>query len=362
MPFNIIRDDITRVKCDAIVNAANSSLLGGGGVDGAIHRAAGSELLAECRTLGGCDTGDAKATKGYKLPCKYVIHTVGPVWQGGNSGERELLESCYQNSLELALSLGCGSVAFPLISAGVYGYPKDEAISVAADTIGEFLCQHDMEVTLVLFDSTAAAISRTLYDSIAEYIDDSYAAAHYDGVSRFVGAAAANMAAADMAGAAPKQKLGFFHKEKKEKRVKGEIAPMMPAPQLTEALCDEEVSLESFLAAQDETFSESLLRLIDEHGMTDAETYRKANVDRKLFSKIRTDRNYKPKKQTALAFAIALKLDLNDTVSLLSKAGYTLSDSLKFDLIIKYFIQNANYDIFEINRALFAFDQTLIGC
>ena len=367
MPFNIIRDDITRVKCDAIVNAANSSLLGGGGVDGAIHRAAGSELLEECRTLGGCGTGDAKATKGYKLPCKYVIHTVGPIWRGGNSGERELLVSCYRKSLELALSLGCESVAFPLISAGVYGYPKEEAITVAVGTIREFLDGHDMDVTLVLFDRTAAAISRTLYDSIAEYIGDAYADAHDDSAARKMFGNAMPMGAA-MSSAQPSKPgriAGLFRKEKTAKKRSEDVAdaaPMMPVPEVLEEVCDEEVSLESYLASRDESFSEALLRMIDERGLTDAETYRKANIDRKLFSKIRSDRGYRPKKQTVLAFAIALELTLPETLSLLSKAGYTLSDSLKFDLIIKYFISRGSYDIFEINRALFAFDQTLIGC
>ena len=326
MPLLFIRNDITKMPVDAIVNAANESLLGGGGVDGCIHRAAGPELLAECRRLGGCRIGEAKLTGAYRLPCRYVIHTVGPVWRGGGHGEREQLVSCYRASLLLAQEHGCETVAFPLISSGIFGYPKDQALRVAVDTIGAFLLEHDMTVYLVIFDRRAYQISGKLFADIAEYIDDHYVEAHTDlGAERL--------------------RRGALHRE---------MAVPMCTPMAAPALDD-------LLEHLDAGFSETLLRPIDRSRKKDSEVYKKANVDRKLFSKIRNNPNYKPSKPTALAFAIALELDLAETKDLLARAGYALSASSKFDVVVEYFIRQGNYDIFAINEALFAFDQSLLG-
>ncbi len=171
MPLYFIKADITKMEVDAIVNAANETLLGGGGVDGAIHRAAGPELLAECRTLHGCETGDAKITRGYKLPAKYVIHTVGPMWDGGDYGEKELLESCYKKCLKIAEEHGLKSIAFPLISAGVYGYPKAKAMRVAVDMITEFLKDHDMTVYIVLFNDSLLEIAKKLFGNEIGFVN-----------------------------------------------------------------------------------------------------------------------------------------------------------------------------------------------
>ena len=341
MPLEIIRNDITNVQADAIVNAANTSLLGGGGVDGAIHRAAGPGLLTECQTLGGCKVGEAKITKGYQLPAKYIIHTVGPVWHGGNNNEEKLLADCYKNSLALAKEYKLESIAFPLISSGAFGYPKDKALKTAMSIIGEFLLSNDMTVYLVVYDKASVILSEKLFLSIKQYIDDRYIEEH------------------------PGDRNNRL-----ELRSLKEEYPMAAYPMEASLLSSMESavparkrkrSLEDMIKQMDETFSQRLLRLIDEKGMTDSETYKKANIDRKLFSKIRNDINYKPSKPTAIAFAIALRLNLDETQDLLHKAGYALSHSSKFDIIIQYFINEGNYNIFEINEALFAFDQNLLG-
>ena len=255
MPFYMIRGDITKLQVDAIVNAANNSLLGGGGVDGAIHRAAGPKLLEECRTLGGCETGQAKLTGGYNLPAKYVIHTVGPIWGGGNRGERELLVACYRNSLELASKEGCKTLAFPLISAGVYGYPKDQAVQVAVETIQSFLLTHDVSVTLVLFDRDAATVSKSLFTDISSYIDAQFIKEH-----------------ADQGPECVRREVAFYRDA-----VKGmPMSAGVPGSQ------------KEALSHIDESFSQMLLRKIDAAGLTDAQCYKKANIDRKFFSKIRS--------------------------------------------------------------------------
>ena len=349
MPLYIVRNDITHMNTDAIVNAANESLLGGGGVDGCIHRAAGPKLLAECRRLHGCRTGDAKITGAYDLPCKYVIHTVGPVWHGGRNGERELLVSCYRKSLQLAKENLCETVAFPLISAGVYGYPKDQALRVAEETISAFLAENEMTVYIVIFDKRSYQISRERFAGIASYIDDRYAEEHQDIYSVRLKRVQETAAYREMPDAAHDAEMSA-----------PEALPLGAAAG-QRAPAERHSSPEDALRQMDESFSEMLLRKIDESGMTDAQCYKKANIDRRLFSKIRSDRLYRPSKQTAVAFAVALELPLDETGELLKKAGYALSHSNKFDIIVEYFILNGNYNIFEINEALFAFDQSLLG-
>ena len=334
MPLEIVRNDITKMAVDAIVNAANASLLGGGGVDGAIHHAAGPGLLAECKTLGGCQPGKAKITGGHRLPARYVIHTVGPVYRDGKQGEPALLASCYQQSLALAKAYHCETVAFPLISSGVYGYPVAQALKVAVDAISAFLLENDMTVYLVVFDKAAYQISGKLFSDIAEYIDDHYVEEHCDEV--FEG-----------------------------RRIPSPCSrSMRNSSEADFCVCkamEEEIDLDIKLRQLDESFSQMLLRKIDEKGITDAQCYKKANIDRKLFSKIRGDVHYKPSKPTAIAFAISLELSLEETEEMLKKAGFALSHSNKFDIIIEYFISKGNYNIFEINEALFAFDQSLLG-
>ena len=354
MPFNIIRDDITRLETDAIVNAANSKLLAGGGVCGAIFSAAGvDELQKECDKIGYCGIGESVITKGYKLKAKHIIHTVGPIYGQDPSNEESQLYSCYKSSLELAKKKKLNSIAFPVISSGIYGYPKAEAIKIATRAIKEFLEDNEMDVYLVVYDQKTFQISEKLFNDVQSYIDeklvkpDDRRRVPEDGAVR----ESYNMFA-------PQQAMQDACIEERM-----EAPKMYPSATIGSADAKglkKKKSLEDLMNMKVETFSEMLLRMIDEKGMTDVEVYKRANIDRKLFSKMRK-RDYTPKKITVVALIIALKLNMKEARELLGRAGFAFSQSSKFDIIIQYFIEQQKYDIFEINETLFAFEQQLLG-
>ncbi|MBQ5354660.1 MAG: macro domain-containing protein [Clostridia bacterium] len=376
MPFTFVHGDITEMEADAIVNAANPSLLGGGGVDGAIHRAAGPELRKECAGLGGCVPGEAKRTAAYNLRAKYVIHTVGPVWEGGGHGEAEILASCYRNSLKLAAESGCASVIFPLISAGAYGFPKRVALTVAEEAIGAFLADgHDeMDVRLALYDPpyTLRAEYRELIRDLGRRSSPAVPVSASRPAPVPGRKKSSRQEKADKSGEREKQAAGnsrepapshflsalSLRKDAAGYPFDGGVSAEGAADS---AAAPPDISLEQALSMIDESFSEMLLRKIDERGMKDSECYRRANVDRKLFSKIRSDPHYRPSKTTAIAFAVALELSIEETEELLLKAGYALSPSAPFDVIVRFFIERGNYDIFSINEALYAFNQKQLG-
>ena len=346
MPLQIIRQDITKMKVDAIVNTTNEEMVGYSGVDLAVHTAAGPMLDEECRKIRPLGLGTAKITGAYNLDAKYVIHTSGPVWRGGFVGESIILKSCYIESLKLAVANGCESVAFPLISAGVYGYPKDQVLKFAIQVITEFLFEHELMVYLCVFDRKSYEFSRVIFNEIKSFIDDDYVeeiCADFDSeIELFESRVLTNeIRRRDREIPAPK------------------LCASMPAP---ESSVDNK-TLQEYMKAMDKSFAWKLFDLIDSKGMTDVECYKKANIDKKTFSKIKCNPDtYKPSKQTAVAFAIALELTLDETQDLLASAGLTLSRSFTFDKIIRYYLQKGVYDIFEINEALFEFDQMLLGC
>ena len=341
MPLQIIRQDITKMRVDAIVNTTNEEMIGYSGVDLAIHTIAGAELDAECAKLAPLGLGQAKLSGAYGLPCKYVIHTSGPVWRGGLVGESIILRSCYIESLKLAVKNNCRSVAFPLISSGVYGYPKDQVLKFAIQTITEFLFEHELTVYLCVFDKESYSFSQKLFSDIQEFINDEYVDDHdedfYDNYD-------------DSVNELPMAKC-----------IQAPMCADVMMPRNYEMSSAAGKSLREYMEQMDRSFQEMLFDLIDESGMTDVECYKKANVDKRTFSKIKSNKDYKPSKQTVIAFAISLQLDLDTTQELLATAGFTLSKSKVFDKIIRYFIHKGNYDIFEINEALFEFDQQLLG-
>lgn len=409
MPFQIVRNDITSMKADAVVNTANPEAAYARGTDAAVYQAAGAEkLLAARRKAGFIATGEAAITSAFLLDAKYIIHTVGPVWQGGLHGESDMLRLCYKNSLHLALEHGCESIAFPLISTGTYGFPKEEALLTALSAIRDFLSEEEMTVYLAVFDRESFELSGKLFTDIDSYIDENYVSEklshEYDLASASASSASAPSAPAPSAppsysgsiqppmeaklppdSDALTKKMGRnalrLPKSKPQtqpqsaKRPKSTAPAMQPQaaqPRETEravssfhhpesTLPMSERSIDDVIAELGETFQQRLLRLIDASGLTDVAVYKKANLDRKLFSKIRCNANYRPKKATAIALALALELNLDETKDLLSRAELALSPSSKFDLIIQYFIDRKVYDIYAVNLALFKHGQPLLG-
>ena len=413
MPFIIQRSDITTMQADAIVNTANPLPIIGPGVDAGIHQKAGAALLAARKEIGRIAFGDAAITPAFGLNAKYVIHAVSPVWDGmqENSPSKEpplstqataLLESCYTKSLELALAHGCESIAFPLLAAGNNGFPKDVALQVAVSAFSKFLMKHEMQIYLVVFDQSAFALSEKLFSSVQSFIDDTYmveksleeyqvpGARNVRGkklgfkeapVNRRVQASKycdSVCEAPSEESALPPLPCGSTPLEDRATKPLDSTplkdrspkpmdsaplmsAPMLSAPHTSAPSTSAPRKLENLMKEMDESFSERLIRLIDQRGMKDPDVYKRANIDRKLFSKIKNNVHYKPSKATAIAFAIALQLSLEETRDLIGRAGYALTHSSKFDIIIEYFLREGNYDIFEINQVLFAFDQPLIG-
>lgn len=331
MPFHIVRQDITKMQVDAIVNAANTALQMGGGVCGAIFNAAGAQKMqTACDKLAPIQMGEAAVTPGFALPAKYVIHAAGPAYHPSDRERcRKLIRSAYTESLKLAMKHRCQSIAFPLISSGIYGYPKAEALEVAKEAIEAFLDEHDMEVYLAVFDKSAFVLSRALLGGVESYIDQHYVDAHQPKGRNLLGVESEALAYA---------------------------APSMPLPMMAPS-----AALDDLMERLDEPLSDTLLKLIDAKGKTDVEVYKRANIDRKLFSKIRKGHGYTPRKPTILALAIALEMTLPETDDLLERAGYALSHASKFDVIVEYFIVSGRYDIFEINEVLFQYDQPLLG-
>lgn len=341
MPLYIVRSDITKMVADAIVNPSNEELNPSGGVDELIHEAAGRELYAACRALGGCKVGEAKATPAFALKAKYVIHTVGPRWQGGNFGEQQLLASCYRSCLMLAYELECESVAIPLISSGTHGYPKDRVLKEAVSAITAFLLEYDMTVNLVVYDGDSYEFSERLFGEIKSYLDGG----DYSSVcSRITLERRLDQrkSCIPVSSSANPSGRGRRH--------------VIRHSELTASR-----SLEQMLSDIELGFSATVMRLIRERGMKGYECYRLANVDKKIFSKMKNNPDYRPSKITAICFAIALRLNPEETDSLLRTAGYSLSKSSRFDIIVEYYISRGKYDIMEINQTLFEFDLPLLG-
>lgn len=382
MPYQIIRNDIVKMRVDAIVNPTDSWYSGSGGTDERVHRFAGKEMDRACAELPEIDEGMVAVTEGFDLPCRFVIHTIGPVWEGGEHHEKETLVSCYRNALSAADERGCGSVAFPLIASGTFGYPKDQVLRVALETITEFLMDHDMTVYIVVYDKESYSISKKLQADIDSFIDENYIET-YGRETRPVNRRPVSFADDILSSLRKSEEAAFSlvwdeeadlfgeqaarPKQQTRKDEKPETAPVPaetvhePAPRPAGKPADaKKESLDDRLKKMDEPFSVCLLRLIDEKGMTDVQFYKKANIDKKLFSKMRNPL-YRSSKPTVLACVFALELNEEEAKALLMKAGYALSDNNKFDVIVQFFLENGEYNLMVINEALYQYDLPCLG-
>ena len=351
MPFEIVRNDIVNMQVDAIVNTANPQPIIGYGCDAGVHKKAGPRLLEERKKVGNIAVGDAKITLGYELDAKYVIHTVGPVWKNGDHNEEKLLRSCYDTALKLALEHNCESVAFPLISAGNHGVPKPLALQTAINAFSSFLMEHEMQIYLVVFGKESFALSEKLFSSVSGYIDENYIKEKiFDEYGLKNKRDIKELELAQIS-----RQLDCLAFANRNNDAVDFSAPIFENENVIEQ------DIEKLLKETDAGFSETLLKLIDRTGKKDSEVYKRANVDRKLFSKIRNNPAYKPSKSTALAFAVALELNLEETRDFIGRAGFALTRSSKRDIIVELFIKNKKYNIHELNTVLFDFDQSLLG-
>ena len=334
MPLYYIRNDIVRVSADVIVNSANPNVFIGGGTDRAIYTAAGEEELFQARKLiGDIDEGDVRFTDAYKLDAKYIFHTVAPAWKGGNSGEETLLQSCYENCLALVKKLGCESIAFPLLATGILGFPKDLALRVAMSTIQNFLFAEDKDydITIVVFDDKSFQLSKKLTDSIDQFISDDEFWEKYE----------------------------IEYKDSKKKPISsGSALPGLAMGMATWTVGKffKYNNVEEAVNTAEASFQECLFSKIDKRGGKDSEVYKRAGVTRKVFSDIKNNKNYHPKKSTAIAFALALELDIDEATELLETAGYSLTASDKRDRIVVFCIQNHTYSIIDVDAILYEYD------
>ncbi len=352
MPFEIVRNDIVNMTVDVIVNTADHLPEVGYGTDSVIHKKAGRKLLKERKKIGVIPYDDARISPAFDLHAKYVIHAVSPIWQGGENNEEILLSHCYERSLALALEYGCESIAFPFLASGNNGFPNDLALDIAVNAIKNFLVNHEMHIYLVVYDKTSFELSEKLFSSVKSFIEERYIDEQVEKNFRiedtpFFGSVRLSRPMSEIASA-----RSLECEDEDEICRKESVCFSAPL---------EKRSLDNLMDELEDTFSESLMRIIDQKGLKDPEVYKKANIDRKLFNKIKNNPDYRPSKNTAIAFAIALGLNLDETKDLIGRAGYALTHSSKADIIIEYFITNGNYNIYEINEVLFAFDQNLIG-